>query len=632
MGFPWIEQMNRHERRAAARKSQTTPSATDGDTPDALHEAGLRHMSAGRHLDAQICCQRALALDAGHADTLQLMGLLSLHAKQFDAAIEWVGRANRADPKTPYLASLGAALEQQGLLKEALEAFNKATQITPDDAELWTKLANVLVLLRRLDHAIWGYEHALKLDPRYWYAAYNYAVLLLQVGRFEEALIKFNLCDELQPNHAATLNKRGEALYNLNRLAEALSDTKRAQALGPTGADACNDIGLTLQKLYGHEEEALQWFDRALNLRPDFVSALVNKAFTLSEIQRFDEALTVYRQVKRIDPENAEADWNVALIQLLNGDFEAGWAGRKARWKIPSLEGRTNYPKFPLPMWLGEENIEGKTILVGADEGLGDTIQFVRYAPMLAALGARVILVPQESLHPLLSGLPGVSQCLPNLRQGQPAFDFHCPITSLPLAFRTTLETIPAPTSYLPTPPRDRRQVWEGRLGRHDRLRVGLVWSGNPKHTNDRKRSIPLGTFSSILDADATFVSLQKDPSSVDKAILLERTDIVDLTAHLSDFMETAALISCLDLVITVDTSVAHLAGALGRPTWILLPYTPDYRWLLDREDSPWYPTARLFRQAATREWSSVLDRTRTELMALIEDWRHRSMQSVTPE
>jgi hypothetical protein len=201
---------------------------------------------------------------------------------------------------------------------------------------------------------------------------------------------------------------------------------------------------------------------------------------------------------------------------------------------------------------------------------------------------------------------------------GLPPFDFHCPIMSLPLLFRTTLETIPAPASYLPTPAGDRRQVWEDRLGDHDRLRVGLVWSGNPKHKNDHNRSILLRTLSSILDADATFVSLQKDPRSIDKEILLERTDIVDLTAHLTDFMETAALISCLDLVITVDTSVAHLAGALGCPTWILLPYTPDWRWLLDRDDSPWYPTVRLFRQTETRDYASVLDRVRTELRTLV--------------
>ena len=269
-------------------------------------------------------------------------------------------------------------------------------------------------------------------------------------------------------------------------------------------------------------------------------------------------------------------------------------------------------------MWTGEENIEGKTILVCADEGLGDTIQFVRYALMLKALGARVILLPQESLHPLLSGLPGVSQCLPNLSEGLPAFDFHCPITSLPLAFRTTLETIPVTASYLPTPTEDRRHVWADRLGHDGRLRVGLVWSGNPKHKDDYNRSIPLRTFARILNADVTFVSLQKDPRPDDKAALLERTEIVDLTAHLTDFVETAALVSCLDLVITVDTSVAHLAAALGRPTWILLSYVPDYRWLLDRDDSPWYPTVRLFRQAKPRDYESVLDRVRTELFKLV--------------
>jgi tetratricopeptide (TPR) repeat protein len=610
--------MNRRERRVAAARKSPAASTGGARTSAAFHKAGLGHFRAGRHLDAQICCQRALALDAGHADTLQLMGLLSLHAKQYDAAIEWVGRANQADPKTDYLASLGTALEQQGLHEEALKAFDRAVQIRPGDAELWTRVANVLVLLQRSDRAILNYEHALKLDPLYWYAAYNYAVLLLQSKRFEEALIKFNLCDELQPDHAETLNRRGGALYNLNRFEEALSDSRQAQALDPTNADICNDIGVTLQKLNRHEEEALEWFDRALDLRPDFVRVLINKAFTLSEVKRFDEAVVMYRHIKGIDPDNAEADWNVALIQLLNGDFEAGWPGREARWKISSLPGTANYPKFPQPMWLGEENIEGKTILICADEGLGDTIQFARYAPMLAALGARVILLPQESLYPLLSGFPGISQCLPNLGGGLPAFDFHCPIMSLPRAFRTTLETIPAPTSYLPTPAQDRRQVWEDRLGQHDRLRVGLVWSGNPKHGNDHNRSVPLRMFSGILDVDAIFVSLQKDSRSLDKAILLERTDIVDLTAHLTDFMDTAALISCLDLVITVDTSVAHLAGALGCPTWILLPYKPDYRWLLDRDDSPWYPSVRLFRQTETRDYANVLDRVRHELLILV--------------
>jgi ADP-heptose:LPS heptosyltransferase len=303
---------------------------------------------------------------------------------------------------------------------------------------------------------------------------------------------------------------------------------------------------------------------------------------------------------------------------MLTGNFEAGWAGREVRWQARSVV----YPKLTQPRWLGAETIAGKTILIGADEGLGDTIQFARYVPMVAARGARVILMVDDAACPVLSELPGVSQCLPKSAGLLPAFDMHCPMSSLPLAFATRLDTVPSATSYLPAPAPHRVQAWQDRLedrtGPHHRLRVGLVWSGNPEHKNDHNRSLPLRTFSRILDVDATFVSLQKGPKPDDEKFLRERTEIVDLTADLTDFSETAALASCLDLVISVDTSVAHLAGALGRPTWILLPYTPDYRWLLDRDDSPWYPTVRLFRQTETRDYAGVLDRMRIELLTRI--------------
>lgn len=267
-------------------------------------------------------------------------------------------------------------------------------------------------------------------------------------------------------------------------------------------------------------------------------------------------------------------------------------------------------------MWLGGESVEGKTILIAADEGLGDTIHFARYIPMLAEQGARVLLAVQDPLHRLMSNLSGTSHCAPMSAIGTlPAFDLHCPISSLPLAFKTRLDTIPS-EPYLPSPPGSLVQAWENRLGPRTRLRVGLVWSGDPSHVNDETRSIPLRTLSRILDVDADFISLQKALRPHDAAVLRERRDIIDLTAELTDFTDTAALICCLDLVITVDTSVAHLAGALGRPTWILLPWTPDYRWLLDRTDSPWYPSVRLFRQTETREYESVLDRVRDKLLA----------------
>jgi hypothetical protein len=429
------------------------------------------------------------------------------------------------------------------------------------------------------------------------------------------ALLQFNLCDELQPDHAPTLTIRALCQRHLRRFEDYLADLRRAHALDPADAETCNNIGDALQSL-GREDEAPQWLDRSLKLAPDNVKVLNNKAFLLSQLQRFDEAVAIYDSVKTIDPNNAVADWNVALLHMLQGNFEAGWAGREARWRATKLP--VVYPKLSQPMWLGEGSIEGRTILVHADEGLGDTIQFARYVPMLAARGARVILVVEEALRTLLSSLSGVSQCLPTSAGALPAFDVHCPMSSLPLAFGTRLDTIPAATSYLPPPAKARVDAWEARLGRHDKLRVGLVWSGSLGHRNDHNRSISLRAMAPILDVDANFVSLQKDPRAADRAVLLERTDIIELSADLADFSETAALVCCLDLVITVDTSVAHLAAALGCPTWILLPWTPDYRWLLDRDDSPWYPTMRLFRQTETRDYASVLDRVRTELLARI--------------
>jgi tetratricopeptide (TPR) repeat protein len=606
--------MNRRDRRVAARKPQTALQGADAGNPAALHEAGSRHLRAGRHLEAQICCQQALALDGDHADTLHLMGLLSLHGRQYDHAVEWIVRAIRQDPKPDYLASLGTTLQRQGHPEEALKAFDKAVQLRPDDAELWTRLGNVLTELQRPDEALLGYQQALRLNPRHWGAADRSAFVLYGLGRFEEALGYFDLCNEWQPSHALTLQARALSWRGLKRYEEYLADSRQAHALDPNNAETRNNIGDALQSL-GRHVEALPWFDRALELRPDFTAASVNKAYSLVELTRFDEACAVYQHVKTIDPGHAQAEYNLSLIHLLNGNFEAGWAEREARWKIPSLSAA--YPKFSQPMWLGEEAIEGKTILVQVDEGLGDTIQFARYVPMLAARGARVILVVERPAHALLSGLSGVSQCLA-LGDTLPAFDMHCPICSLPLAFGTRLETIPSEISYLPRPVESRVQTWEDRLGPHDRLRVGLVWSGNPKHGNDHNRSLPLRALSRILDVDATFVSLQKDPRPDDKAVLLERTEIVDVSAHLTDFVETAALVSGLDLVITVDTSVAHLAGALGCPTWILLPTIPDWRWLLDRDDSPWYPSARLFRQDETRDYAQVLDRVRTGLLALV--------------
>ena len=607
--------MSRRERRAAARKAGTGPTPSGTGKAAALHEAGFGQMQSGRHLDAQLCCRQALALDPDHAGSLHLMGLLCFHARQYDHAVEWISRAIRHEPKTEYLTDLGIALIKQGRGEEALKAYDKAVQLKPLDADLWRNLGSALADLDRPADAVLSFQHALQLDPRHWDAANKAGFVLHQLERFEEALASFNLSDEIQPDHFLTLHLRALTLHELKRFEEALADNKRAVAIDPASADTCNNIGNVLRSL-GRNEEAVAWFDHGLALQPNSAAFATNKAVALVELRRFGEAFASYHQARAIDPCYAAAEWNLALLQMLTGDFKAGWAGREARWKIPALS--FHYPNFSQPMWLGKEPLAGKTVLINVDEGLGDTIQFARYVPMVAELGARVILVVQDALCPLLSELQGASQCLPLSTGERPAFDTVCPVSSLPLAFGTTPDTIPAEVPYLPAPAASRVQAWQDRLGAYDRLRVGLVWSGNPEHGNDHNRSIPLSMLTPLLDVDATFISVQKDPRPDDRVTLLQRPEIADLTADLTDFAETAALVSCLDLVITVDTSIAHLAGALGRPTWILLPHIPDYRWLLDRDDSPWYPTVRLFRQSETRDYASVLDCVRTELLAMV--------------
>jgi tetratricopeptide (TPR) repeat protein len=606
--------MNRHQRRTAAKSAKITPGP-HATTPAALCELGFNFLKAGQVAEAEGCSRQALTQQPGHADALHLMGIVAFHKQQYDHAVEWIAGAIRQVPKPEYLLSLGNALQQSGRLDEALKAYDRGVMFKPEDAELWKSMGNVLVKLERRDEAVLSFQHALKFNPHHLAAASACADLLFDLKRYDEALTYFNQSDEIEPGRLALYHMRGLCHAHAMRFDEALVDYRRALELDPGHAETHNNVGI-IHVRYGRFDEANACFDRALALNPNMAPAVANQAFALAEQHRFDEAFAFYAKSLAIE-DNPWTRWNLALFQLLTGDFEAGWAGREARWPANVLVDR----KFTQPLWLGDESIEGKTILLHADEGLGDVIHFARYVPMVAALGARVILEVPGPIHSLMVGMSGVLQD-PRGFPMMPAFDVHCPLSSLPLAFNTRLETIPAPLAYLPAVPQARREEWQSRLGSHDRFRVGLVWSGNRVHKNDHNRSMALQALSPILDLDATFVSLQKEPRDQDMVFLRERADILDVSEHLTDFVATAALVSCLDLVITVDTSVAHLVGAMGCPVWIMLPFTPDYRWLLDRDDSPWYPTARLFRQTETRDYAPVIDRIRTELQNLIGAWR----------
>ncbi len=606
--------MSGQERRASDQDAAKIPTAPS-DSPAAFFQAGLRLLQAGQLQAAEQCGRSALALDQSHADSLHLMGMLCLSAKQYDLAIEWFALAIKQKPDVAdYFSNLGLALHRRDRLDEAIKSYDRALVLNPHQAEVWFRMGDSLQQQKRTDEAILSFDQALKINPAHAEAARCSALLHLEGRRYQPAIASFDLLLQVRPNLAGAFKLKGFCLLELNRPEEALASSSKALELAPDDAEILNNIALVLLRL-GRYEEALNYADKAITFNPGFPDALNSRAQSLLAMLRFDEAMAALDAAIAIDPDFALARWNMALTQLLLGNFEAGWALReRGRSELDVFVDR----KFKQPQWLGEEPIAGKTILLHSDEGLGDTIQYVRYVKRVAQLGARVILQVDGPIRALLSALEGAALCLPRSAVELPDFDIHCPLSGLPLAFKTRLETIPSEVPYLPVPSNTLRQIWEQRLGPRDKMRVGLVWSGSPTHGNDRNRSMRLRTMCKILDVDARFFSLQKDPRPADKTTLIERPDILDLAEHLTDFIETAAMISCLDLVIAVDTSVAHLAGALGKPTWILLPYAPDYRWLLDRDDSPWYPTVRLFRQDERRDYAPVLDRVREELDVLI--------------
>jgi tetratricopeptide (TPR) repeat protein len=602
-------------------RSEAAATPSGQATPAALCQAGFAHLQSGRIAEAELCCQQALTLDEQHPDALHLLGVLCFHAQQPDAAVEWIGRAVQQAPKAEYSLSLATVLERQGRLEDARQYYSQALSLKPEDAVLQNHLGNLLWQLGQNDEAVRHYQQALKLNPQYWEPAQNCGMLLLELGRPAEAVKCFDVAEKLNPS-AALYQMRAVCLSAVNRFKDAEADYEKSIALDPGLAETHNNLGL-LHWRFGRLEQAFACFDRALALRPDFHAVLNNKAVILLHLQLLDEAFATLQRSLAAAPNDAQTLFYLATLQLLTGDFERGWLAREARWRLPSV-GLVDRG-FSQPLWLGDQPLEGKTILLHSDEGLGDAIQFARYVPMVAALGARVILEVEPPIQQCLGGITGVAECLG--RSSTPAFDLHCPLGTLPLAFGTRLDTIPLAQGYVPMRPAARLTAWDNRLGPRDRFHVGLVWAGNPDHKNDHNRSMTLRALAPLLDCDVQFVSLQKGVRDQDRAFLSERPDIVDLTQHLTDFSETAALISCLDLVITVDTSVAHLAGALGAPVWTLLPFNPDWRWLLNRDDSPWYQSMKLFRQPERGDWASVIDNVRRELEGLASAYcRSRSL------
>jgi tetratricopeptide (TPR) repeat protein len=521
----------------------------------------------------------------------------------------------RASFETAFEAGLSAAHGRDP--GRAAELFALAAESRPDHAAAHANLGLALAELGRWPEALASYDRALVLKPDHAVAWSNRGNALERLGRAPAALASFDRALDLRPDLAEAHLNRGSLLRGLNRWDEALASFERAVAQKPGLAEAWSGRGL-VQTQRRQFDAALESFERALALAPGMVEAHVNRGVLFGEMGRPDEAIAAFTSATLQDTESAAAHFNLALALLARGEFARGWREYEWRFRTRDGGGASATDRFGTPRWQGVEPLAGRTMLLHAEQGLGDTLQFCRYALPVAQRGARVILEVQSPLAVLLDGLAGVAEVVV---QGQPlpAFDVHCPLLSLPLAFDTTLETIPRQTPYLRADA-ERVALWRTRLEARNAvrralrpLRVGLMWSGNADNRRDAVRSIALAEMLHGLPPQCEYVSLQRDVRPADAAVLAA-SPVLDLAADNKDFADAAALCVCMDLVISVDASIAHLAGALGLQTWVLLPFSPDWRWLRGRSDSPWYPSVTLYRQSRCDDWSDVLARVSADL------------------
>jgi tetratricopeptide (TPR) repeat protein len=547
--------------------------------PPDIQQAMALHRQ-GRLREAALIYAAILAVDPARSDALHFAGLANFQMGRLPEALRLMAAALRADPRSPDIHSnYGLALDTSKQHQEALASFDAAIALKPDHVQALSNRALTLKVLGRTDAALDSWGRALAVDP----------------------------------DHAEALYGRGNVLYELRRYAEALGDYERFLGLRPGNPDLFNNRGSALSEI-GRLEEAIASYEQALALDPKLPEVVINKGHVLADMHQFEAALACYAQAAGMEGRRAEAGFAASLVRLRLGQFEAGWREYEWRWKQTSWAGRAR--DFSAPLWRGQESPAGKTILLHGEQGFGDTLQFVRYARLLAARGATVLLEVQPPLKSLLSGSAGIAQ---TFARGEPLprFDLHCPLMSLPLACGTTLDTIPAEVPYVRAAAH-RVAHWRVRLGEPRSRRVGIVWAGSAVHKNNHNRSIAFDRFQSLLSVpDIEFVSLQGELGAAEAASLARHTNVVALGEELRDFADTAAVVSLLDLVVSADTALVHLAGALGAPVWVLVPFAPDFRWLLARPDSPWYPSARLFRQPRFGDWESVLARVKGDLEAL---------------
>lgn len=580
----------------------------------ALHRSG--------QLDAaRSCYKKILQRDPKHFDTLHLFGMLCMQVGQPELAVAMLKRAVALNSNVAQLHSiLGAALEALGSLDSALASYDKALALQANLAETHYNRASVLRKKGRPEEALKDYDAAIALAPGFAEASYNQGLVLDELERPLEACASYERAITAKADFAAAYFNWGLTLRRLGRLPEALASFDGALAANPEFAQARYSRGLVLHTL-NLPEEALAEFDTAVALVPNYAEAYRAKALLLHELQRPEDAIASFDLSLVHCPGDPIALAGRGLSFLLSGRLDEGW--RDYEWRLSSPDLTDDMRGGDAPVWRGEP-LATRTLYVHSEQGFGDTLQFCRYVPLLGA-GASVIFEVQPALKRLLASLPGSARVIAR-GEPVPTFDLHCSLLSVPGIYATTLETIPAAVPYLAA---DAAAValWRERLAGLQGLKVGLTWAGAPRlhrpHAAaiDKRRSVSLDMMAPLSEVTGvTFVSLQKGSPAAQTISPPRGMALVDFTAELNDFADTAALVGALDLVISVDTSVAHLAGAMGKAVWLLNRHDTCWRWLMNRDDSPWYPTLRQFRQSTAGDWSGVMQSARDALAALVRD------------
>jgi tetratricopeptide (TPR) repeat protein len=574
-------------------------------------QSGMSHHQAGRLAEAEEIYHQVLAQNPDHPDALHLLGALAGEAGRLDEAISLISRAIAIHPnQVVYHCNLSEMNRRSGKLDDAISAARQAIHLNPNFARAYSNMGLALTQVRRFDDAVAAFRRAIDLNPQFIEAHEHLGRTLYSMDQFDDAIAVYRRLCKLKPDSAEALCGLGTALRDGGRAPDSIAVFRQALEIQPELSPAHNNLGVAFG-LTDQLDEAIAAFNRAIQLQPDNAAAMKNLGVALAAKGQFDDAVASLDGAIQLNPDLPEAHGNLALLLLMKGDFDRGWREYEWRWRA-QLTMLSPVRDFTQPRWDGGP-LQGKTILLHAEQGFGDTIQFVRYLPMVARQGGRVILECPKELVPLLRKAPGVQRII-TTGDALPGFDCHCPLLSLPLAFSTNLNSIPADIPYLwPEPAAAAR--WKSRIDSMPAaFKIGFVWAGSPKNKLDRKRSIPLEQLANLTTLPGVqFFSLQKGHQSQS---LPPEMNIIDWTNELHDFAETAALIANLDLVVTVDTAVAHLAGAMGKPVWVMLPFVPDWRWMLNRDDSPWYPTMRLFRQNSPGDWPGVVESVARELRA----------------